>query len=154
MNVFNVKISVFSLVMNLWCIKLLASFEEENNKTFMAEQWYLYTCSKNDVISSVRKHYFALGLGWELRLGLGLGLRKYVFGQTYFRASAIDHWTIVGDSSLDHCSYTRTKNVNVLLSCSTQGSRINHSAFEALTWSLIMLNKIILAIFNEMLWFF
>jgi len=33
--------------------------------------WYLYTCSKNDVNSSVRKHYCALGLG----LGLGLKLR-------------------------------------------------------------------------------
>jgi len=42
---------------------------------------YLYTCSKNDVISSVRKYYCALGLGLELELefeleleiGLGLG---------------------------------------------------------------------------------
>jgi len=28
--------------------------------------WYLYTFSKNDVISSVRKRYCALGLGLEL----------------------------------------------------------------------------------------
>jgi len=34
---------------------------------------YLYTWSKNDVISSVRKHYCALGLGLELGLVLELG---------------------------------------------------------------------------------
>jgi len=60
----------------------------------------------NDVISSVRKRYYALGLGLglglelelrlelELELGLGLGLRQrkhlYVFGQTYFRESVVD----------------------------------------------------------------
>jgi len=32
--------------------------------------WYLYTFSKNDVISSVQKRYCALALGLELRLGL------------------------------------------------------------------------------------
>jgi len=40
---------------------------------------YLYTWSINDIISSVRKHYWALGLELELGLGLvlelGLGLR-------------------------------------------------------------------------------
>jgi len=37
---------------------------------------YLYTFSKNDVILSVRKRYYALGLGLELglRLVLALGL--------------------------------------------------------------------------------
>jgi len=43
---------------------------------------YLYTFSKNDVISSAWKHYFALRLGlglklklgFELKLGIGLGL--------------------------------------------------------------------------------
>jgi len=37
-------------------------------------RWYLYTWSKNDVISSFRKHYWALGLELGLGLGLGLGL--------------------------------------------------------------------------------
>jgi len=32
---------------------------------------YLHTCLKNDVISSVQKHYCALGLGLGLELGLG-----------------------------------------------------------------------------------
>jgi len=49
---------------------------------------YLYTISKNDVISSVRKHYCALRLGLEFRLELRL--RKYVFGQTCFRASVVE----------------------------------------------------------------
>jgi len=34
----------------------------------------LYTFSNNDVISSVRKRYYALGLGFGLGLGLELGL--------------------------------------------------------------------------------
>jgi len=41
---------------------------------------YLYTCSKNDVISSSEN--IIVLVGW--------GLWKYVFGQTYFRASAVD----------------------------------------------------------------
>jgi len=32
-------------------------------------KWYLYTWSKNDVISSVRKHYCALGLELDVELG-------------------------------------------------------------------------------------
>jgi len=40
----------------------------------------VYTCLNNEVISSVWKHYFALGLG--------LGL--VIFGQTYFQASVVD----------------------------------------------------------------
>jgi len=42
-----------------------------NLKTFRIQPlcygflWYLYTISKNDVISSGRKHYCALGLGCE-----------------------------------------------------------------------------------------
>jgi len=30
--------------------------------------WFLYPCSNNDVISSARKHYCALGLGFEFGL--------------------------------------------------------------------------------------
>jgi len=41
--------------------------------------WYLYTFSKNDVISPVRKHYCALDLGLGLELGLGVGLAKIRF---------------------------------------------------------------------------
>jgi len=41
--------------------------------TGMSANRYLYTWSKNDVISSVRKHYCALRLGLGLELGLGLG---------------------------------------------------------------------------------
>jgi len=37
-------------------------------------KWHLYTWSKNNVISSVRKHYCALAGG--LVLGLELGLRS------------------------------------------------------------------------------
>jgi len=55
----------------------------------MREDQYLYTCSKNDAILSVRKHYCAIGFVLGLRLGLeedvrlmlelSWGLRKYVF---------------------------------------------------------------------------
>jgi len=41
---------------------------------------------ENDVISSVRKHYCALGLGWELESGLGLveiRLVKRIFKQVH-----------------------------------------------------------------------
>jgi len=37
--------------------------ENENEQRFSCKFVYLHTCSKTDVISSVRKHYFALGLG-------------------------------------------------------------------------------------------
>jgi len=37
-------------------------------------QGYLYTFSKNDVISSVWKHYSSLGLVLGLEVGLVLGL--------------------------------------------------------------------------------
>jgi len=40
-----------------------------------------YTCSKNDVISSVRKHYCALGLRLAFGLRLEIGLR--VSGNTF-----------------------------------------------------------------------
>jgi len=40
----------------------------------MCERRYLCTWSKNDAISSVRKHYCALGGRLRLELGLGLGL--------------------------------------------------------------------------------
>jgi len=45
---------------------------------------YMYTFSKNDVISSVRKHYYASGLK------LGVGVSEYVFGQTCFQASVVE----------------------------------------------------------------
>jgi len=54
---------------------------------------YLYTCSINDVISSVRKHYCTLGL--ELPLELRLRLVEICLCQTYFRASVVNPWWAV-----------------------------------------------------------
>jgi len=45
---------------------------------------YLYTFSKNDVISLVRKRYCALGLRLQLGLGLGLGLAEIRFRSNVF----------------------------------------------------------------------
>jgi len=71
----------------------LRKFDKIGQSTFqynMVFEWWNYSClqnffvlyiicryryiwSKNDVISSVKKHIFALGLGLVLRLGLRLG---------------------------------------------------------------------------------
>jgi len=58
---------------------------------------HLYTISTNDVISSVRKHYCALGLG--------LGLAEYVFGQTCFRATVVEPLKILYFSKGPHSPF-------------------------------------------------
>jgi len=49
-------------------------------KQAINEKRYLYTLSKNDIISSVRKHYCAL----VLKIGLWLGLAKERFRSNYY----------------------------------------------------------------------
>jgi len=65
--------------------EFICNFRLNNSNT-----WYLYTFSKNDVISSVRKHYCALGLelGSEL-CRVSKKKKKNGFDQTCFRASLI-----------------------------------------------------------------
>jgi len=43
----------------------------------------MYTFSKNDVISSVRKRNCNLGLGLRLELGIGLGLAEIRFRNVF-----------------------------------------------------------------------
>jgi len=73
---------------------------------------YLFTCSKNDAIMSVQKHYCALGLelesglGWELGLfeiGLGLELAEVKFRSNVFSSKCSNSRSSTSTSTVSRC---------------------------------------------------
>jgi len=95
------KSSLFTYRSEVWATRIYCERNRCNG--------YLYPCSKNDVISSVRKHYCAFGLG----LGLGIAeirFRSNVFPSKCNRSDAMYlsesrkiNYSLVNNSSVHKC---------------------------------------------------